>query len=122
VTHGEFAAYDEDDGTIVDDFDQDTGVEEIDAEPRPKTIEIGDIVIDISDIRPGDGEDDFDEDDEYEDDDEDEDDMDEAAKARLAAALAEIDAKFGRPPSEQVAAFAEAHQTLQATLNRIDTP
>ena len=50
------------------------------------------------------------------------DDMDAAAKARLAAALAEIDARFGRPPAEQVSAFAEAHQTLQATLSRIDTP
>ncbi len=51
-----------------------------------------------------------------------EDDQDEGAKARLAAALAEIDARFGRPPAEQVSAFADAHQTLQATLNRIDTP
>jgi len=51
----------------------------------------------------------------------DDDDMDEAAKARLAAALAEVDARFGRPPAEQVAAFTEAHQTLQATLARIDT-
>ena len=50
----------------------------------------------------------------------DDDDMDEAAKAKLTAALAEIDARFGRPPAEQVAAFTEAHQTMQATLARID--
>jgi len=68
--------------------------------------------------------DDFEEGD-FEDDDEideaaDDDEMDEAAKAKLTAALAEIDAHFGRPPAEQVAAFTEAHQTLQATLARID--
>ncbi len=50
------------------------------------------------------------------------DDIDEATKIRLAAAMAEIDAKFGRPPAEQVQAFSEAHQQLQATLNRIDMP
>jgi hypothetical protein len=54
------------------------------------------------------------------DDDMDADDMDEVTKARLAAALADIDARFGRPPAEQVEAFTDAHQALQATLNRID--
>jgi hypothetical protein len=46
---------------------------------------------------------------------------DEVATARLAAALARIDEVMGRPPAEQVAAFTEAQQTLQATLARIDT-
>lgn len=67
-----------------------------------------------------DEEDDFDEDDLGEDDDLDEEEMDEEAKLRLDKALAEIDARFGRPPAEQVAAFADAHQSLQATLKTID--
>jgi hypothetical protein len=50
----------------------------------------------------------------------DSDDMDDVTKAKLAAALAVIDAQFGRPPAEQVEGFARAHQALQETLNRID--
>ncbi len=65
------------------------------------------------------------EEDEYKDEDEvqpdEPSDIDEAAKVRLNAALAEIDARIGRPPAEQVAAFADAHQMLQLTLNLIDT-
>ena len=48
------------------------------------------------------------------------DDMDEVAKARLNRALAEIDARLGRPPAEQVEAFAALHQQMQATLTTID--
>jgi hypothetical protein len=48
------------------------------------------------------------------------DDLDAAAKAHLQQALARIEAQIGRPPAEQVPAFADAHQALQATLNRID--
>jgi hypothetical protein len=48
-------------------------------------------------------------------------DFDEAAKARLAAALAAIDAVMGKNPADQVTAFTDAQQTLQATLARIDT-
>jgi hypothetical protein len=67
--------------------------------------------------------DEIDADDEFDDeaDQEDEDDdMDEAAAARLAEALAQIDAQFGKPPAEQVATYAQAQQTLQSTLARID--
>ncbi|HZD97970.1 MAG TPA: hypothetical protein VE132_07385 [Micromonosporaceae bacterium] len=44
----------------------------------------------------------------------------EAANEHVAAALAELDAAADRPPSDQVAAFTAAHETLQATLARID--
>lgn len=44
----------------------------------------------------------------------------EAAEARVAAALADIDAVADRPPADQVPAFATAQQTLQATLAGID--
>ncbi len=44
----------------------------------------------------------------------------EAAKEQVAAALAELDAAADWPPSDQVAAFTAAHETLQATLARID--
>ena len=67
-----------------------------------------------------DEEDDLDEDDLGEDDDLEDAEMDEEAKLRLEKALAEIDARFGRPPADQVSAFADAHQSLQATLNLID--
>jgi hypothetical protein len=43
-----------------------------------------------------------------------------AADARVSAALAELDAVDGWPPADQVAAFAESHQALQATLAGID--
>jgi hypothetical protein len=44
----------------------------------------------------------------------------ESAKEQVAAALAELDAAADWPPSDQVAAFTAAHETLQATLARID--
>jgi hypothetical protein len=44
----------------------------------------------------------------------------EAANEHVAAALAELDAAADWPPSDQVAAFTAAHETLQATLARID--
>jgi len=42
------------------------------------------------------------------------------ANGQVAAALAELDAAAGWPPADQVAAFTAAHETLQATLARID--
>jgi hypothetical protein len=48
------------------------------------------------------------------------DDDPEAADGQVTAALAELDAAAGWPPAEQVAAFGTAHETLQATLARID--
>ncbi|HEY1485794.1 MAG TPA: hypothetical protein VGF84_06805 [Micromonosporaceae bacterium] len=76
---------------------------------------------DLNHVHPDDDNELFGADGEYDDGDQTEaDDMDEAAKVRLAAALAEVDAQFGRPPSEQVTAFNDVHQALQATLNRID--
>ncbi len=44
----------------------------------------------------------------------------EQANGQVAAALAELDAAAGWPPADQVAAFTAAHETLQATLARID--
>jgi hypothetical protein len=44
----------------------------------------------------------------------------EAANGQVAAALAELTAAADRPPADQVEAFAAAHETLQATLARID--
>lgn len=44
----------------------------------------------------------------------------EAANGQVAAALAELDAAADWPPADQVAAFTAAHETLQATLARID--
>lgn len=80
---------------------------------------------DVSDPDLGEAEkidDEFDDefDDEIDPDFEESDDYDEAAKAKLAAALAQIDAQFGKKPAEQVEAFTDAQQTLQATLARID--
>ena len=45
--------------------------------------------------------------------------VDEVA-AQVGAALGELDVVAGWPPDDQVAAFTAAHQTLQATLARID--
>jgi len=42
------------------------------------------------------------------------------ANGQVAAALAELDAAAEWPPADQVAAFTAAHETLQATLARID--
>jgi len=42
------------------------------------------------------------------------------AQRDVAAALARLDAVAGSDAAEQVAAFAEAHEALQATLARID--
>ena len=44
----------------------------------------------------------------------------EQANEQVAAALAELDAAAEWPPADQVAAFTAAHETLQATLARID--
>ena len=44
----------------------------------------------------------------------------EQANGQVAAALAELDAAADRPPADQVTAFTAAHETLQATLARID--
>ena len=44
----------------------------------------------------------------------------EQASGQVAAALAELDAAAEWPPADQVAAFTAAHETLQATLARID--
>ena len=44
----------------------------------------------------------------------------EAADGQVTAALVELDAAAGWPPADQVAVFATAHETLQATLARID--
>jgi hypothetical protein len=44
----------------------------------------------------------------------------EEANGQVAAALAELDAAADWPPADQVAAFTAAHETLQATLARID--
>lgn len=42
------------------------------------------------------------------------------AEARVASALAELDAVDGWPPADQLAAFATTQQALQATLASID--
>jgi hypothetical protein len=42
------------------------------------------------------------------------------AQAAVAAATGELDAVADWPPADQVAAFAQAHQALQATLAGID--
>jgi len=42
------------------------------------------------------------------------------AQRDVAAALARLDAVAGSDAADQVTAFAEAHETLQATLARID--
>jgi hypothetical protein len=122
VTYGGFDGTAEDamsgDDTIVDDFDADPGTDDIDAVDEDEGL------ADVDDTSAADAVIDADADDDGSLDDGADDaygDGDAAAKARLAAALAEIDARFGRPPSEQVEAFAQAHLTLQATLNRIDT-
>ena len=44
----------------------------------------------------------------------------ERANGQVAAALAELDAAADWPPEDQVSAFTAAHETLQATLARID--
>ncbi len=44
----------------------------------------------------------------------------EAAREEIMAALSDIDDASGWPPADQVAAYAAAHRTLQATLARID--
>jgi len=44
----------------------------------------------------------------------------EAAERDVTAALADLDAASDRPPSEQIPAYTKVHQTLQATLARID--
>jgi hypothetical protein len=44
----------------------------------------------------------------------------EQADEQVAVALAELDAAADWPPADQVAAFIAAHETLRATLARID--
>ena len=44
----------------------------------------------------------------------------EAAERDVTAALADLEAASDRPPAEQIPAYTKVHQTLQATLARID--
>lgn len=43
-----------------------------------------------------------------------------AARQQVMAVLSDVDDASGRPPEDQVAAFAAAHRTLQATLAGLD--